>query len=130
MANKLLITQSIINSVCGNTLFVPFVDNELQLLVSPLVITYEILKHYRTTETGDIYIFQTTKLLTLISESFMVTHLGNLAIEEIEARVGFTFSKELKTFLSERKEESASNIQPGKWQCFDIPFISSKQQNY
>ena len=48
--------------------------------------------------------------------------LGNLTIQEIEKRVGVTFPIELVELLEKTKQESASNIQEGKWHCFDIPF--------
>jgi len=50
--------------------------------------------------------------------------LGNLSIEEIEKRVGFTFPDELKEFMQETHQAKVSiPIAPGKWHCFDIPFV-------
>lgn len=48
--------------------------------------------------------------------------LGNLKIDEIERRVGVTFSEGLKLLLSETHQPSASNVKDGKWHCFDMPF--------
>ena len=48
--------------------------------------------------------------------------LGNLTVEEIEARAGVAFNDELKTLLSKTHQAKASNIAEGKWHCFDIPF--------
>ena len=49
--------------------------------------------------------------------------LGNLSIEEMESRVGVKFPKGLVEYMSSRKQNNASNVKPGKWHCFDIPFI-------
>jgi len=64
--------------------------------------------------------------------------LGNLTIEQMEARTGVTFSEELKNFLKETYQANATNIAPNKWHCFDIPFtlvcgdmqIAQKIYNY
>lgn len=48
--------------------------------------------------------------------------LGNLTVSEIEARLGIQFSPELKTILASSHQEKASDILPGKWHCYDIPF--------
>lgn len=53
----------------------------------------------------------------------MSIYLGNLDIEEIERRSGVEFPQELKDYMSDKKQESASNIAEGKWHCFDIPFV-------
>jgi hypothetical protein len=52
----------------------------------------------------------------------MNIYLGNLSTEEIEKRLGITFSDELKQFMNENHQPKAENIQKGKWHCFDIPF--------
>ena len=49
--------------------------------------------------------------------------LGNLTIAEIEKRAGVTFPDELKTFMQENYQAKASDIEKGKWHCFDIPFF-------
>jgi len=48
--------------------------------------------------------------------------LGNLKIEEIESRSGVKFPGALVDYMKQCKQESASNVKPGKWHCFDIPF--------
>lgn len=48
--------------------------------------------------------------------------LGNLSVDEMEAHTGVKFPPELILFLTPRHQENASNIQPGKWHCFDMPF--------
>ncbi|WP_445677218.1 hypothetical protein ACUDPR_17240 [Pseudomonas aeruginosa] len=48
--------------------------------------------------------------------------LGNLTIEQMEQRSGVQFPAELKEFLIYRHQEQASNVGPGKWHCFDLPF--------
>ena len=53
----------------------------------------------------------------------MGIYLGNLSIDEIEARSGVDFPQELKDFMGPRRQQSASDVQPGKWHCFDIPFM-------
>ena len=53
----------------------------------------------------------------------MSIYLGNLSIEEIELRSGVEFPQELKDYMADKKQESASNIAEGKWHCFDIPFV-------
>ena len=49
--------------------------------------------------------------------------LGNLSVPEMEKRSGVTFPEELKAILSETRQEDASNIKPGRWHCFDAPFV-------
>jgi len=53
----------------------------------------------------------------------MNIYLGNLDIAEIERRSGVDFPQELKVFMSDKQQESASNIAEGKWHCFDMPFM-------
>jgi len=48
---------------------------------------------------------------------------GNLSIEEIEEKTGIKFPKDLKEYMAPRRQMEASNIKPGKWHCFDSPFI-------
>lgn len=52
----------------------------------------------------------------------MNIYLGDLSINAIEKRVGIKFPDELKNFMESRHQSTASNIQKGKWHCFDIPF--------
>lgn len=49
--------------------------------------------------------------------------LGNLTIEQMEARSGVAFPAELKEFMADSHQPAASNVQPGKWHCFDLPFF-------
>lgn len=49
--------------------------------------------------------------------------LGNMSVQEIEERAGVQFPEELKTYMAERQQQRASNVEPGKWHCFDIPFV-------
>lgn len=49
--------------------------------------------------------------------------LGNLSIEQIEARSGVAWPDELKTYMADRHQPEASNIAAGKWHCFDLPFM-------
>lgn len=51
--------------------------------------------------------------------SFM---LGNLSVEDMERRAGVTFPDALKEFMADRHQPEASNVKPGKWHCFDLPF--------
>ena len=53
----------------------------------------------------------------------MNVFLGNLDIEEMEKRAGVKFPPELVDFMESRKQEIASNIEPGMWHCFSIPFV-------
>ena len=48
--------------------------------------------------------------------------LGNLSIEEIEGRLGIEFPETIREFMKISKQDTANNIKPGKWHCFDIPF--------
>lgn len=48
--------------------------------------------------------------------------LGNLSTLEIQDRLGITFPQDLIDFMNETNQAEASNIQKGKWHCFDIPF--------
>lgn len=52
----------------------------------------------------------------------MNVYLGNLSVEQIEKRSGVIFPDELKEFLKNNHQSNASNIKPGEWHCFDIPF--------
>jgi len=49
--------------------------------------------------------------------------LGNQSIEQIENRTGIKFPDKIKEYMEENHQHSASNIQKGKWHCFDIPFV-------
>ena len=49
--------------------------------------------------------------------------LGNLSVKQIETRLGITLTEKEKTELENNYCRSANNIPPGKWHCFDIPFM-------
>jgi len=49
-------------------------------------------------------------------------YLGNLLIRDIEKRLGIELKEEYVSFMQENHQATASNIQKGKWHCFDIPF--------
>ena len=53
----------------------------------------------------------------------MGIYLGNLTIDEIEKRSGVDFGDDLKKFMNKTHQHEASNIKPGMWHCFDIPFL-------
>ena len=52
----------------------------------------------------------------------MSVMLGNLSVAEIEKRCGVEFSQEVRDKLNATHQDSASNIESGKWHCFDVPF--------
>ena len=49
--------------------------------------------------------------------------LGNLTVDQIEKRAGVVFPESLKEYMKPRQQASATNIQTGKWHCFDMPFM-------
>ena len=49
--------------------------------------------------------------------------LGNLTLKQIEDRTGISVSADDRAELNEMRQEKAENIAPGKWHCFDLPFI-------
>lgn len=49
--------------------------------------------------------------------------LGNLTMSQIEERTGISISAEDRAELSGMRQEKAENIGPGKWHCFDLPFM-------
>jgi len=48
--------------------------------------------------------------------------LGNLSVCQIEKRLGIEFPLEIKEFMIKTNQSNASNIEKGKWHCFDLPF--------
>ena len=48
--------------------------------------------------------------------------LGNLTIAQIEERLGVDFPDNIREFMKESHQNSASDVKKGKWHCFDIPF--------
>lgn len=53
----------------------------------------------------------------------MSVYLGNMSVEEIEYRIGVKFSDELRTELKETHQANATKVMPGKWHCYDMPFL-------
>ena len=49
--------------------------------------------------------------------------LGNLTLNQIEERAGISVSNEDRAELNGMRQEKAENIAPGKWHCFDLPFM-------
>lgn len=52
--------------------------------------------------------------------------LGNLSVKEIEERLGFPFSDELKKLINEdNRQWSVDKVKKWEkdWHCFDVPFI-------
>lgn len=49
--------------------------------------------------------------------------LGNLTLKQIEERTGIIVSDEDRVELNYMRQEKAENIAPGKWHCFDLPFM-------
>lgn len=49
--------------------------------------------------------------------------LGNLSVEDIERRTGVSWPDELKQYMADKHQARASDIEPGKWHCFDAPFM-------
>ena len=48
--------------------------------------------------------------------------LGNLSIEQMERRMGIIFPINLKEILTKYHQDKATDIRPGYWHCFDMPF--------
>jgi len=53
----------------------------------------------------------------------MSTYFGNLSVDEMERRAGVEFPTELKDYMEPRRQQRANNVKPGKWHCFDVPFL-------
>ena len=55
----------------------------------------------------------------------MSIYLGNLTPEQIESRLGIELTAADKELLKKTHQPEANNvlIAPGKWHCFDIPFM-------
>jgi len=49
--------------------------------------------------------------------------LGNLNINQIEERLGFDFPLEIKEMMIDTNQTKASDVEKGKWHCFDLPFV-------
>ena len=49
--------------------------------------------------------------------------LGNLTLKQIEERTGISVSDDDRAELNGMRQEKAENIAPGKWHCFDLPFM-------
>lgn len=48
--------------------------------------------------------------------------LGNLTVPQIEERLGIEFPEHIREFMENTHQNNASDIQKGKWHCFDMPF--------
>jgi len=48
--------------------------------------------------------------------------LGDLSVSQIEQRIGVNFPEEIREFMKSSHQPNASDVQSGKWHCFDIPF--------
>ena len=48
--------------------------------------------------------------------------LGNLSVDQMERRMGIVFPDDLKDVFSKYHQQVATDIKPGFWHCFDIPF--------
>lgn len=53
----------------------------------------------------------------------MMIMLGNLTLKQIEERTGISVSDDDRAELNGMRQEKAENIAPGKWHCFDLPFM-------
>ena len=55
----------------------------------------------------------------------MNIYLGNLTPEQIESRLGIELTAEDKELLKKTHQPEVNNvpIAPGKWHCFDLPFM-------
>jgi hypothetical protein len=49
-------------------------------------------------------------------------NIGNLSLDEMERRTGVQFPQELRSYLEANHQDKASDVAPGKWHCFDVPF--------
>ena len=49
--------------------------------------------------------------------------LGNLTLKQIEERTGISVPDDDRAELNGMRQEKAENIAPGKWHCFDLPFM-------
>jgi len=50
--------------------------------------------------------------------------LGNLSPERIAENLSVEFNKTtLRTLEESRQEDVSKKIEPGKWHCFDLPFV-------
>ena len=48
--------------------------------------------------------------------------LGNLSVDQMERRMGIVFPDDLKDVLAKYHQDVATDIKPGFWHCFDMPF--------
>ena len=48
--------------------------------------------------------------------------LGNLSVDQMERRMGIIFPDDLKEVLLKYHQGVATDIKPGFWHCFDMPF--------
>lgn len=55
----------------------------------------------------------------------MAIMLGNLTVRDIEYRLGIELTDDERKAMEESRQEPVNRtpIGPGKWHCFDIPFM-------
>lgn len=55
----------------------------------------------------------------------MEIYLGNLTVEQIEARLGVKLNDKDKKRLRDTRQERVNNtpLETGKWHCYDLPFM-------
>ena len=53
----------------------------------------------------------------------MSIFLGNLLPDAISERLDIQLSDEHKALLMEEHQDIAHDVKPGKWHCFDLPFM-------
>ena len=53
----------------------------------------------------------------------MAIMLGNLNVSSIEKRLGIVLKDSDRDTLCSMRQNDAQKIQPGKWHCFDLPFM-------
>ena len=49
--------------------------------------------------------------------------LGNISLENALDRLGIELPDATKNNLNDMRQMKAEGIQPGKWHCFDMPFM-------
>jgi len=49
--------------------------------------------------------------------------MGNLSLNAIEKRLEITFTEDEREKLENMRQDIAALIEPGKWHCFDTPFL-------
>ena len=52
----------------------------------------------------------------------MAIMLGNLDYDQMQQRAGVVFPDELYELMKDTNQSQATDVKPGKWHCFDMPF--------